>query len=163
VIGRYVESDPWNSGVLRRSRTALKMRIRFLRADSLNDMASYPYVKNNPLKHFDRTGLSSLEIGPPPEGTSISVNPKFYECIAQPRRDFDQTLDQVHKELVECLSDCDKIVPCKNPAPEDQILSKMCKLGCYATSLGEAMEAGAIYNWHLFRCANLYRNPSPEE
>jgi RHS repeat-associated protein len=59
MIGRYVEADPWNTGVIRLYRSRLKMSIRVLRLDRVNDLRAYPYATEDPIRFTDLLGLDS--------------------------------------------------------------------------------------------------------
>ena len=63
VVGRYIEADPWYSGIVRMSSSRPKVDVRIRRPGRLVDLSLYPYVENNPLKWIDPRGLEVFIVG----------------------------------------------------------------------------------------------------
>jgi RHS repeat-associated protein len=80
VIGKYVEADPWYSGVVLIIQSPTKIGVRFIKAEKITDLGLYPYAKNSPIKNTDPSGLF-VPPGMPKQCPPPPCNKTFGSCM----------------------------------------------------------------------------------
>ncbi len=142
VIGRYIESDPIGTGLVRMTRSGLKMGLRVFRPGQPNDVNLYSYALNNPVRFVDPLGLY---VQPPlntPCGPMYVDSASHYTCLCYKFNDksddrCDCLADTVGADSQAC-KDCNAKFPtspeqaciCVCNAAGGKFCDKICKRTC---------------------------------